>query len=177
MEEVAAFLANEPVLAVPVNVVGLVEEPLQAPEGPIPSVLNHPLGSNIQHILEDIDVESEDSVGMADDNLGPFTVAAVHTPRQPLSTIPEQGVSSRALTLKRPRSPILDEVERAFVSKRSQASGVPEAPEASESSESTAEVQPEWANWTFRGRLAKIGGDLNGNPFKAVVDLVDHKNL
>jgi hypothetical protein len=47
VKEVAAFLANEPILAVPVNVVGLVEEPLVAPEGPIPSMLNRQLGSNI----------------------------------------------------------------------------------------------------------------------------------
>jgi hypothetical protein len=127
-EEVAAFLANEPVLAVPMNVVGLVDGPLQAPEGPIPSMLDHPLGSNIQHILEDIDVESEDSVGMADDNLGPSTVAAAPTPQLPLSTIPEQGASSRAPTPKRPRSPILNEGERASVSKRPRAFGCPRLP-------------------------------------------------
>jgi hypothetical protein len=110
-EEVVAFLANEPVLAVPMNVVGLVDGPLQAPEGPIPSMLNHPLGSNIQHILEGIEVESEDSVGMADDKLGPSTAAATSTPQQPLSIIPEQGASSQALTPKRPRSPTLNEGE------------------------------------------------------------------
>jgi hypothetical protein len=91
-----------------------------------------------------------------------------------LPTIPKQGASSRASTPKRPRSPILDEVERASISKRPRASG---APEAFKSSKSTAEVQPEGANWTFRGRLAKIEGDLKGNPFKAVVDLVDHEKL
>jgi hypothetical protein len=51
------------------------------------------------------------------------------------------------------------------------------APKASEASKNTVEIQPEGANWTFRGRLAKLGGDLKGKPFKAVVDLVDHKNL
>jgi hypothetical protein len=35
VKDVAAFLANEPVLVVPVNVVGLAEEPLRALEGPI----------------------------------------------------------------------------------------------------------------------------------------------
>jgi hypothetical protein len=54
---------------------------------------------------------------------------------------------------------------------------VSEASEASEASESTVEVQPEGANWAFRGRLAKFGGDLKGNPVKAVFDLVDHQNL
>jgi hypothetical protein len=47
VEEVVAFLANEPIPAVPVNAVELVEEPLVAPEGPIPPVLNRQLGSNI----------------------------------------------------------------------------------------------------------------------------------
>jgi hypothetical protein len=28
-----------------------------------------------------------------------------------------------------------------------------------------------------RGRLAKLRGDLKGNPFKAVVDLIDHEKL
>jgi hypothetical protein len=115
-EEVAAFLANEPVLAVPMNVVR--HGPLQALGGPIPSMLDHPLGSNIQHILEGIEVESEDSVGMTDDNLGPSTAAAMPTPQQPLSTILEQEASSRAPTPKRPRSPTLNEGERASVSKR-----------------------------------------------------------
>jgi hypothetical protein len=47
VKDVEAFLANEPILSIPVNMVGLVEEPLRAPEGPIPSMLDHPLGSNI----------------------------------------------------------------------------------------------------------------------------------
>jgi hypothetical protein len=38
-------------------------------------------------------------------------------------------------------------------------------------------VQLEGANWTFRGRLAKFGGDLKGNPVKAIFDLVDHQKL
>jgi hypothetical protein len=105
VEEVAAFLANEPILAVPVNVAGLVDEPLMAPEGPIPSVLNRQLGSNIQHILEDLEMASEDSVGMANENLGPFVETAGHVPQGPLSTIPEAGASSRAPTPKRSRSP------------------------------------------------------------------------
>jgi hypothetical protein len=29
----------------------------------------------------------------------------------------------------------------------------------------------------IRGRLAKLEGDLKGNPFKAMVDLVDHDKL
>jgi hypothetical protein len=47
LAEVEAFIANEPVLAVPLNTTKLVEEePLQAPEGSIPSLLDHPLGLN-----------------------------------------------------------------------------------------------------------------------------------
>jgi hypothetical protein len=48
MVDVEAFLANELVEAIPVNAVEpVLEEPLQALRGPIPSILNHPLGSNI----------------------------------------------------------------------------------------------------------------------------------
>jgi hypothetical protein len=81
LAEVEAFIANEPVPAVPVAVVNPVgEEPLRAPEGPIPSLLNKPLGSNIQHILDDIDMELEDSVGMADEIIGPSPLAAKRVP-------------------------------------------------------------------------------------------------
>jgi hypothetical protein len=45
------------------------------------------------------------------------------------------------------------------------------------SSEDTVEVKPEGANWTVGGRLAKLGGEFKSNPFKAVVDLVDHDGL
>jgi hypothetical protein len=69
LAEVEKFMANEPVLAVPVAVAQMVkEESLRVPEGSIPT-LSHPLGSNIRHILEEIDIMSEDSVGMADDNM------------------------------------------------------------------------------------------------------------
>jgi hypothetical protein len=177
MADVEAFLANEPVLAVPVKVLEPVaKEPLQAPEGPIPSLLNHPLGSNIQHILEDIDMDSEESVGMADDNIGPFGAAAAKTPQKPLSPISEAGSSSRASTPKRPQSPTHARVDRALGSKRPRASDVPKASGASDS-ESSAEIQPERANWMIGGRLAKLGGDLKVNPFKAMVDLINHEKL
>jgi hypothetical protein len=135
VEEVTAFLANEPIPTVPVNAAGLVDEPLVAPEGPIPSVLNRQLGSNIQHILEDLEMASEDSVGMADKNLGPFMEIAEHVSRGPLFTIPKVGASSRALTPKRSRSET--HVEKASASKRPYVS---EAPEASEASKSTIEI-------------------------------------
>ena len=81
MADVEAFLANEPVEAIPVKAVKPVaEEPLHAPGGPLPSVLNNPLGSNIQHILEDIDMDSKEFVGIRDDNIGPSTAAAKKTP-------------------------------------------------------------------------------------------------
>ena len=38
-------------------------------------------------------------------------------------------------------------------------------------------VQPIGANWTVRGKLARLGGDLKGNPFKVVVDLILHEDL
>ena len=118
MDVVEAFLANEPVEAIPVTVAGpTVEEPIQAPNGPIPSVLGHPLGSNIRHILEELDMESEESVGMADHHSGPPNAAVKKTPRKPMSPIPEVRASSRAVTPKRPRDPIFYEADRALVLK------------------------------------------------------------
>jgi hypothetical protein len=103
--DVEAFMAIEPIEAVLMNAVeSVLEESLQAPGGPIPSILNHPPGSNIQHILEDIDMDSEESTGMGDDNMGPSTTAAARTPQKPLSPIPEVGATSRASTPKRPQS-------------------------------------------------------------------------
>ena len=66
MVNVEAFLANEPIEVSPVNVAEpLLEESLQVPKGPIPTAsILQPLGSNIQHILTDIDFRSKDSVGM-----------------------------------------------------------------------------------------------------------------
>jgi hypothetical protein len=149
------------------------EEPLRAPEGSIPSLLNKPLGSNIQHILEDIDMELEDSVGMADDNMGPSPLAAMRVPRKALSPISKTGKSSRVSTPKGPRSLTPTKVEKEIDSRRSRAS---EALEAS-GFESTAEIQSEGANWTVGGKLAKLGGNFKGNPFKAVVDLINHEGL
>jgi hypothetical protein len=110
---------------------------------------------------------------MAEDNMGPSTTMAVKTPRKALSPIPEAKTALRALTPKQPRSPTLTGVEKVTRSRRSRAF------EASEAfnSESTVEIQSEGANWTFGGSLVKIRGDLKGNPFKAVVDLVDHEKL
>jgi hypothetical protein len=71
---VEAFLANEPIKVSPVNVAEpTLEESLQVVRGPIPiaSILGRPLGLNIQHILEDFNFESEDSVGMKGDNMEP----------------------------------------------------------------------------------------------------------
>ena len=117
--EVETFLANEPLEAILVNMVEpVVEEPIQAPGGPIPSVLHHLLGSNIQHILKDIDMESEKSVRMGDDNMGPLTAVVEKTPREPLFPIPEIGASSRAPTPKTPQNSIPTEVDKALRSKR-----------------------------------------------------------
>ena len=65
--------------------------------GPIPKlVLDQPLGSNIQHILEDLNLESEDSVGMQGENLVHLAPheAVNQAPIKPLSPIPEEGASS-----------------------------------------------------------------------------------
>jgi hypothetical protein len=39
-------------------------------------------------------MESEESVGMVDDNMGPSTATVVKTPRKPLSPISKMGASS-----------------------------------------------------------------------------------
>jgi hypothetical protein len=170
--EVEKFIANEPVLAVPVAVARVVEEePFRVPEGSIPA-LSQPLGSNIRHILEEIEMMSNDSVGVVGDNMGTPLKAAEGVPGRALSPILEVGNSSRAPTLARPRSPTPAGVEKG-TAKRLNAS---EASRAS-SSENTVEVKPERANWTVGGRLAKLGGEFKSNPFKAVVDLVDHDGL
>ena len=104
---------------------------------------------------------------MADDNIGPSTTIVVKTPRKPLSPILEVGATSRAPAPKRPQSPNPAGVDRLLGSKR---------PRASEF-ESSAEIQPEWAKWMFEGKLAKLGRDLKGNPFKAMVDLIDYEKL
>jgi hypothetical protein len=92
LAEVEAFIANKPVPVVPVAVAKLVgDEHLRMLEGPTPSLLIKPLGSNIQHILDDIDMELEDSVGMADDNMGPSPVAAMRVPRKILPRYPKRG--------------------------------------------------------------------------------------
>ena len=171
MDAVETFLANEPVEAIPMTIVGpAVGEPIRAPDGPIPSALGHPLGFNIQHILKEIDMESKESVGIIDHHSSPSNVTVEKAPRKSMSPIPEVEASSRAATSKRSRDPIFDEADRASVSKR------PQTFEASES-ESSAEIQLEWANWKIGGKLAKLGRDLKGNPFKAVLDLIDHDKL
>jgi hypothetical protein len=116
---------------------------------------------------------SDDSVGVADDNMGASLKATERVPGRALSPIPEAGNSSRAPTPKRPRSPTPARAEKEMESRRPNAS---EASGAS-SSESTVEIKPEGANWTVGGKLAKLGGDFKSNPFKAVVDLVDHEGL
>ena len=63
-------------------------------------------------------MDSEESVGMGGNQTGPPNAAVERTSRKPLSLIPEAGASSRAPTPTRPRSPILDESDRASRSKR-----------------------------------------------------------
>jgi hypothetical protein len=62
---------------------------------------------------------SEDSVGMADNNMGISPRVVVGTLRKTLSPIPEIRNSSRAPTPKRPRSLTLAEVENKIDSRRS----------------------------------------------------------
>ena len=88
-----------------------------------------------------------------------------------MSPILEAGASSQAPIPKRPWSSTLAKADRASGSKR------PRTSEAFEF-QSSAKIQLEGANWTVRGKLAKLGGDLKGKlPFKVMVDLIDHKKL
>ena len=112
MVDVEAFFANEPVEASLLNAVEpVLAELLQVPGGPLPtlSILGHPLGLNIHHILEDLYLELEDLVGMRDDHGGhPIAKAeAAKPPPKPLSLILEAGSPTgvdKASGSKRPRT-------------------------------------------------------------------------
>jgi hypothetical protein len=136
--EVEKFVANEPVLVVPVAVAKVAdEEPLRVPEGSIPA-LSQPFGSNIRHILEDIEMMSDDSVGVAGDNMGASPKAAEGVPGRALSPIPEAGNASRAPTPGKLQSPTPEGEGKGAESRRSNAS---EASGAS-GSESPTEIKP-----------------------------------
>jgi hypothetical protein len=161
--EVEKFIANEHVLAVPVVVAKVTdEEPLRVPEGSIP-VLSQPFGLNIWHILEDIEIMSDDSVGVANDNMGASPKAAEGVPERAMSSIPEAGNSSRALTSKRPRSLTPAGVEKRTELRRSNAS---EASGAS-SSKSTVEIKPEGPIGPLEGSWLNLEGILKATPSKS----------
>jgi hypothetical protein len=96
----------------------ILEEPLQVIGGPIPttSILGQPLGSNIKHILEDLNFELKDSIGMKGDNMEPATVEGEKAQLKPLSSILEVGTSSKAPTPKRPQSLTLTRVKHLRLS-------------------------------------------------------------
>jgi hypothetical protein len=76
-------------------------------------VLNQPPGSNIQHILEDIEFDLEDLVGMKGDNMELTTAkeGVARAQPKPLFLFPEVGTISQALTPKRPQSLTLAGIE------------------------------------------------------------------
>jgi hypothetical protein len=85
-----AFLANEPVLVQPLNMVPLISEGVAPRTAILVEFVSFlPLGSNINDILNDIDIEmlSEGSIGMECDKAGrPTTmekVAKETVPRVP----------------------------------------------------------------------------------------------
>jgi hypothetical protein len=53
--------------------------------------LSQPLGSNIRHILEDIEMMLDDSVGLADDNMGASPKAAERGSRKGIVPDPRSG--------------------------------------------------------------------------------------
>ena len=73
---------------------------------PTTSILGHPLGSNIQHILKNINFESEDSVKMKGNNLGHLTTdrEVTKASTKTMSHILDVETASRAVTHKRPQS-------------------------------------------------------------------------
>jgi hypothetical protein len=79
-------------------------------------------------------MKSADSVGMADNNMGPSTTVVARTPQKVLSLIPKAVTSSKAPTPKRPQS-LSPKVEKATKSRR------PRAFEASEASDSENTVE------------------------------------
>ena len=99
MTKVESFLAYKLVKACPMIMAPFASKrPLQVPVDLIPpeSILGHPLGSNIQDILEDFDLELDNSVGMEDENVGgPTTeVESVRPQPHPLSPVREVGTTS-----------------------------------------------------------------------------------
>ena len=95
---------------------------------------------------------------------------SIALPLSPLSPIPEGEAFSRMPTPDHTRGPTSPGVNRASRSKR---------PRTSETFgyESFDEVHIEKENWLVRGKLARHGGDLKGNPFEVVAELVDHDKL
>jgi hypothetical protein len=144
MTEVEAFLGNEPIATSPMNVAQPTPTkllPVLVDPIPMESTLGHPLGLNIQDILEDFDLELENLVGMGDNNVGhPIAEVEIIRPQpKPLSPIREEGTTSRTATPKRPRSPTLADVDRASGSKMFRSAKAFE-------SKSTLVVKPSKAN-------------------------------
>jgi hypothetical protein len=54
--------------------------------------------------------------------------------------------------------------------------GAASTAEASSSS-STTLIRPSGVGWTIGGHLARFDGDLLGNPFQALVNLIPHESL
>jgi hypothetical protein len=121
LAEVEKFIANEPVLAVPVAVAKVADDkPLRVPEGSIP-ILSQPLGSKMAHSREN----RHDVGGFGGDSrrqYGSIPQSSGGVLGKTLSPIPETGNSSRAPTPKRPRSPTPARVKKEMELRRSQAS-------------------------------------------------------
>jgi hypothetical protein len=91
--EVKAFLANEPIAAKPLNMAPLASTGTVLENAiPVESISRNLLGSNIQHILDEVEQasDSESSVGMECERAGKATVGVEKEIRpRPLSLIDE----------------------------------------------------------------------------------------
>ena len=165
--EAEAFLANEPVPVQPLNMVPLISEGAALRTIiPMEFVYFIPLSSSINTILSDIDIEtlSEGLIGMECDKVGrPIAMEKVIE-----ETVPWVPTHVRFRTLTPTKVPTLNPTLAGV--REGSAAGVPPSNDFSM-------IRPAEVSWIVSGDLARFGGDLKGNPFQALVDLIPHESL
>jgi hypothetical protein len=121
---------------------------------------------NIQHILEDIKMESEDSVVG-----GPYQTEA-HVLMQEKETRP-WALSPIATARSRAPSPHAEAGSRAS----SLIAKARDADLEDKASSTYTSVKPSDMDWTVGKPLSKLGGKLKMNLFQALVDIIPHETL
>ena len=168
--EFEAFLINKPIVAKPLTVAPL------DPDGDAPATVIHiesesfkPLGSNIQHILDEIDQELElDSLVHMDCSKVRVQTTTVEDEERPrvLSLVAEEEATSWAS--------ILATVKRAPVVEASHGGS---RQDKTSSSWGDSLVKPSSLEWTIGGPLARFGGELRAKPFQALMELIPQESL